>query len=37
LDAKPSLEKHGVLDKISYEAIDATAIPFESHFDIIIF
>jgi SAM-dependent methyltransferase len=30
-------QSYGVSDKISYEAIDATNIPYSEHFDIIVF
>ncbi len=35
--ALPLHAEYGVTAKISYADIDATAIPFENHFDIIIF
>lgn len=35
--AGPLHQAHGVSDRISYEAIDATAIPYENHFDVIAF
>lgn len=30
-------QAHGVADRVRYEAIDATAIPYENHFDVIAF
>lgn len=37
LTAQPLHEKHGVVQFIQYEDIDATQIPYENHFDIIVF
>jgi SAM-dependent methyltransferase len=35
--ALPLHQKHGVTELISYQDIDATQIPYENHFDLIIF
>lgn len=35
--AGPLHASYGVADKITYEAIDATNIPYENHFDVIAF
>lgn len=35
--AQPMHRTYGVADRITYEAIDATAIPYENHFDVIAF
>ena len=35
--AQPLHNKYKIKDKITYQNIDATAIPYEQHFDIIIF
>lgn len=35
--AGPLHERYGVKDRISYQAIDATAIPYENRFDVIAF
>ena len=35
--AAPLHEKYGVRDRIEYRDIDATDIPYENHFDIIVF
>ncbi len=35
--ASPLHRRYGVSDRIRYEAIDATAIPYENHFDAIAF
>ncbi|HEV7178241.1 MAG TPA: class I SAM-dependent methyltransferase [Candidatus Baltobacteraceae bacterium] len=35
--AAPLIERHGMLDRVVFEDIDATAIPYENHFDIIVF
>ena len=36
-NAKPLLERHGVLDRVSFEDIDATEIPYRERFDVIVF
>ncbi len=35
--ARPLVEEHGVADRITFEDIDATAIPYENRFDVIVF
>jgi 2-polyprenyl-3-methyl-5-hydroxy-6-metoxy-1,4-benzoquinol methylase len=35
--ATPLHQKHKVMDKINYSAVNALEIPFENHFDIIVF
>lgn len=35
--ARPLIERSGVIDRVRFEDIDATAIPYENHFDIVIF
>jgi SAM-dependent methyltransferase len=35
--AKPLHQKHGVEQNVEYKDIDATNIPFENHFDVIVF
>ncbi len=35
--AGPLIERHGYMDLVSFEDIDATAIPYTSRFDIVIF
>ncbi len=35
--ARPLVERHGLLDRVAFENIDATAIPYENRFDIIVF
>lgn len=35
--ARPLHAAHGLLSKVSYQDIDATNIPFENHFDIVVF
>ena len=35
--AKPLHDTYAVLDLVSYEDIDASAIPYENHFDVIVF
>jgi SAM-dependent methyltransferase len=35
--AAPLHSRYGVSDRIEYAAIDATAIPFENHFDVVAF
>jgi SAM-dependent methyltransferase len=37
LAAEPLHKKYNVLDLITYQDIDATDIPYENHFDIIVF
>lgn len=37
LNAFPSHQKHNVNGKISYEDIDATDIPYQNYFDVIVF
>lgn len=36
-DAEVLHRKYPIKDKISYQAIDATQIPYENHFDVIVF
>lgn len=35
--ARPLVERYGVLDRVRFEDIDATAIPYENRFDIVLF
>ena len=35
--ARPLLERYGITSGVSYEDIDATAIPYEDRFDLIVF
>lgn len=35
--ARPLVERYGVDSRVRFETIDATAIPYESHFDIVVF
>lgn len=35
--ARPLVERHGVEGRVTFEDIDATAIPYENRFDVIIF
>lgn len=35
--SEPLHRKYGVTDKITYQDIDATYIPYENHFDVIVF
>lgn len=37
IHSEPLHKKHNVSDKIKYQNIDATNIPYENHFDIVIF
>jgi SAM-dependent methyltransferase len=37
IKAQPLHTKYGVSEKITYEDIDATTIPYKNHFDLIIF
>lgn len=37
VNARPLHEKYGVTSKIQYQNIDATQIPYENHFDVIVF
>ena len=35
--ARPLIERYGVLDRVTFENLDATAIPYFERFDIIVF
>ncbi|MBV8067653.1 MAG: class I SAM-dependent methyltransferase [Candidatus Eremiobacteraeota bacterium] len=35
--ARPLVTRYGVLDRVTFEDINATAIPYENHFDVIVF
>lgn len=35
--ARPLIERHGVLDRVTFEDLDATAIPYAERFDIVVF
>lgn len=35
--ARPLHEKYGVLDRIEYQDVDVTDIPWENHFDVVVF
>jgi SAM-dependent methyltransferase len=35
--ARPLMERHGLADRVTFEDIDATSIPYENRFDVIVF
>jgi len=35
--ARPLIERHGLLDRVTFQDLDATAIPYKNRFDIVVF